>query len=178
MRGNLVIRAAAALLALIRKVVDATILLLFLYMIVAVVAQVLGRYLLNFSIAWATETATFAQIAMVLLGAGYAMRHDMHVGIDVVTSHLPDLLRRALALAVMALALWFLWVVYDGSFRLLKIGAFQRSPALRIPMYWPYLLLPLGSAYFALELTLAQLPKIFGPRARPAAEEPTIGEGV
>ncbi|NKC30130.1 TRAP transporter small permease [Falsiroseomonas selenitidurans] len=162
------LRAAALLLHLLRRLVDLTLILLLGVMVVAVLAQVAGRYLLNFSIGGATELATFAQIWMVLLGAGYAMRARLHVSIDTLVARLPPLAARLLMLPVAALCLWFLYVVFEGGMLLIEIGAIQTSAALQISMQVPYIALPVSAAYLALELALAFGATILGQA--PAAD--------
>ncbi|WP_270933471.1 TRAP transporter small permease [Falsiroseomonas oryzae] len=129
--------------------------LLLAVMVVSVLVQVAGRYVFNFSIAGATELATFAQIWMVLLGAGYAMRSRLHVSIDVLVAMLPPAVARALLVPVAALCLWFLWVVFEGGLQLIEVGAIQTSAALQISMQIPYIALPVSAAYFGLEAVLA-----------------------
>lgn len=150
------------LLAGVRAVVAGAVIVLFLYMAVAVLAQVIGRYVFNFSIDWAVESATFAQIWMVLLGAGYAMRHGLHVSVDILVAKLPRMLVRVLNAVITVLCLWFIWVVFDGSFRLIQVGALQTSPALQIPMSYPYLAIPVAMAYLALEFSIVMWLKTFG----------------
>lgn len=152
---RLILRVAQGGLRILRRLVDLTLILLLGIMILAVLAQVAGRYVFNFSIGEATEIATFAQIWMVLLGAGYAMRERMHVSIETLVGMLPPLLARLMMLPVAGLCLWFLWVVFDGGMQLLEIGAIQTSAALQISMEIPYIALPVSAAYFALEATLA-----------------------
>jgi C4-dicarboxylate transporter DctQ subunit len=149
------LRIVQGALRLLRRLVDLTLILLLGIMILAVLAQVAGRYVFNFSIGEATELATFAQIWMVLLGAGYAMRERLHVSIETLVEMLPPLLARLLMLPVAALCLWFLWVVFDGGLQLLEIGAIQTSAALQISMEIPYVALPVSAAYLALEAALA-----------------------
>lgn len=165
-------RLAAMLLAGLRRCVDVVLIALMAYMVGAVLMQVFGRYVFNYSITAAVETATFAQIWMVLLGAGYAMRQRMHVNIDVVIQMLPAHWARLLLVPVAGLCLWFLWVVFVGGVRLLDLGAIQRSPALQIPMTIPYLALPLAAAYFALEAVLFFGAGILG-RTAAVAPDPT-----
>lgn len=148
-------RLAMFALRLLRRLVDLILITLIGIMILAVLAQVVGRYLFNFSIGEATEIATFAQIWMVLLGAGYAMRERLHVSIETLVEMLPPLLARLLMLPVAALCLWFLWVVFDGGLQLLEIGAIQTSAALQVSMQVPYIALPVSAAYFALETAIA-----------------------
>lgn len=130
------------------------------YMVLAVGAQVVSRYVFSFSIAWASETATVAQIWMVLLGAGLAMRQGVHVGVDLLLRYLPRPVVFALNLLVLVLGVWFLLVVVYGSFRLLKIGSIQRMPVLQIEMFWAYLAVPFGAAYFAFEFAVAMARRL------------------
>lgn len=144
----------------LRWFVAILIVLFFAYMTVAVLAQVFGRYLFNYSIGWAAETATFAQIWMIFLGAGLAMQQRLHVGVDILYAVLPRMLQRLVAAAILCAGLWFLWVAANGSLRLIQIGFMQTSPVLKMPMWAPYLALPVGLGYFALEFAIAYIGKI------------------
>ncbi len=159
-------RALAALpratLTLLRRLVELTLILLVGIMVVSVLMQVLGRYVFNFSIAGASEVATFAQIWMVLLGAGYAMRERLHVSIETFVEMLPVWLARAIMVPVAILCLWFLWVVFEGGLLLIEVGAIQTSAALQLSMQVPYIALPVSAAYFGLEAALAFGAAIIG----------------
>lgn len=155
--------------AALRALVAGAVIVFYSYMAIVVLAQVLGRYVFNYSIDWATETATFAQIWMVLLAAGLAMRRRLHVGVDVLLQSLPIFLQRAVILVTGVFCLWFLWVAIEGSLRLIKIGFIQTSPALAIPMWLPYLSLPVGLSYFTFEFLLVMAKRLRDPAA-PAGE--------
>lgn len=138
----------------IRQLVSALTIFFFVYMLVVVLVQVLGRYF-AFSIDWAVETATLAQVWMVLLAAGIAMRENLHVRVDALINSLPPGLSRVLTLCVTVVCLWFLSLAIKGSLDLIEVGRIAVSPVLRLPMWIAYLCLPLGLLYFALELILA-----------------------
>ena len=143
----------ARIVAGARLAVAAIVVACFAYMTLAVLAQVFGRYVFNFSISWTEETARYAQIWVVLMGAGIAMRRGLHVAVDAVAALLPLKWARALSLLIAAGALWFLGVVVYGSLPLIELGwLFETSPVLQVPMWIIYLSLPLGAGYFALEL--------------------------
>ncbi len=165
-------RLAAAALRWVRRAVDIVLILLIAYMALAVLTQVAGRYLFNFSIAGAEETATFAQIWMVMLGAGYAMRKRMHVSIDILVARLPKPVAAAVMLPVAGLCMWFLWIVFDGSLDLIRIGAAQLSPALQISMEVPYAAMPVAAAYLAIETALMFIDRIAGRNAAAPSEAP------
>ncbi|RAI57391.1 TRAP transporter small permease [Roseicella frigidaeris] len=170
--ASLPLRLARNALTLLRRAVDGILLLLLAAMILLVLAQVVCRYGFNRSIPGGDEAATFAQIWMVLLGAGYAMRQRLHVAIELVIERLPAGLARLLLVPVTGLCLWFLWVVFQGGLLLMQVGAWQTSPGLQIPMDMPYAMLPVGAAYFALEVVLAFGAAILG------LEPVTSGGGV
>lgn len=146
--------AAERLVKVVRVCVSALVLVFFSYMLVAVLVQVVGRYF-AFSIAWAAETATLAQVWMVLLAAGLAMRDDLHVRVDALVNQLPPVLVKLVSVMVTIACLWFLSLTIRGSLALIEVGRIENSPVLGLPMWIAYLCLPLGLSYFALELLLA-----------------------
>jgi len=81
--------------------------------------------------------------------------------VDILYEVLPDVLKRITALFILLLGSWFLWLAILGSQRLLQIGQMQTSSALGIPMWIPYLSLPVGLGYFFLEFSIAYLKKVF-----------------
>lgn len=128
----------------------------FAYMTLAVLVQVFGRYIFNYSIGWSEETARFGQIWVVLVGAGITMQRRMHVAVDVLAAMLPIPTARILSLFIAAGSLWFLGVVAYGSLSLIELGwLFERSSALHVPMWIIYLGLPIGMGYWALEIVLS-----------------------
>ena len=141
------------------------------YMAIAVLAQVVGRYVFNYSIDWAAETATFAQIWMILLAAGLAMRQKLHVSVDALTNILPIPILRFFIIIVAVPCLWFLWQAIVGSLTLINVGQIQTSPVLRVPMWIPYLALPLGLGYFGLELVLSLVTKWKDPKGSATESE-------
>jgi len=166
------LRLARRGLALLRRAVELVLIALLAVMVAIVFAQVVARYAFNHSIPGADEAATFAQIWMVLLGAGYAMRQRLHVSIELVIERLPVRAARLLLVPVAGLCLWFLWVVFEGGLLLMQVGGWQTSPGLQVPMDIPYAMIPAGAAYFALETALAFGAAILG------FEKVTTGGGV
>lgn len=155
---------AGRFVAGLRKLVTGLVIFFFTYMAVAVLVQIAGRYLFNYSIDWTAETATFAQIWMILLAAGLAMQRNLHVSVDALTNVLPVPLLRFLIVVVAVPCVWFLWQAVVGSLALIDIGRIQASPVLQVPMWIPYLSLPIGLTYFGLELLLTLAAKWQDPR--------------
>lgn len=148
------LRIGERIVGVTRRLVSALVIVFFAYMLLAVLVQVVGRYF-AVSIDWAAETATLAQVWMVLLAAGIAMRENLHVRVDVLVNRLPEAVVRVLTLCVTVVCLWFLSLTIMGSLALVEVGRIAVSPVLRLPMWIAYLCLPLGLLYFAMELILA-----------------------
>ena len=150
----------ARIVAGIRFIAAAIVVISFAYMTVAVLAQVFGRYVFNYSISWTEETARFAQAWVILIGAGIAMKHGWHVAVDSLPEKLPLPAARVLKIVLACGALWFLGIVVFGSFALIELGwLFEVSPVLSIPMWIIYLALPLGAAYFGIEIIMSVIER-------------------
>lgn len=147
-------------IAAIRKVAVFVVVISFSYMVLAVLAQVVGRYLFNYSISWSEETARFAQIWIVMIGAGITMRRGLHVAVDTLATYLPLNLARALKILIVAACLWFLGVVIYASIPQIQLGwTIELSPVLQLPMWMIYICVPIGAAYWALEVVLSTVER-------------------
>jgi len=142
----------------IRGGVDAFLVVSFLIMFGAVLLQVAARSFTNYSMVGTEEIANYAQLWLVLVGAGVALRFGKHVAVDILVSFLPGKIRFYISLINAAAILWFLSLVFEGSLPLIDMGSFQKSPALGLPMWTMYASLSVGAAYMALELVLSLLP--------------------
>ena len=154
----------------LRGLASVIVVLLFAVMLVAVLVQVAGRYLFNFPIAPAAEIATFSQIWLVLLGAGVAVARGQHVAIDVLPSQLPLPAARVALIGITLVSATFLAVLGYGAWPLMRLGQFQTSPSLRIPMIYMYACLPVGAAYMIVELLLSVIQRWNDPFPPPSVE--------
>lgn len=147
----------------LRRVVDVSAILLLTAMIVLIALQILGRYVFNYSISWTEEAAMFAQVWLVMLGAGIAMRHQNHVGVDVVIALFPPIIQRIAKAGSFILGAWLLLVIIVGSFSMIALGMGVKSAALQIPLAVPFAALPVGMGYFLLEFGIATWPEVRHP---------------
>ena len=147
-------------LNIIRKTVRFLVIIFFIYMVLAVFYQVLGRYIFSYKLGAAAETATFAQIWMILLASGIAMRKNMHVGVDILLRKLNGKSQKIVIAASAIVIMVFLIMVLKGSIQLIVVGAQSTSPAISIPMWIPYLSFPLGIIYIMMELMILTFAKL------------------
>src|SRR3954463_2977023 len=84
---------------------------LILLIVTAITVQVFSRYLLGRPIAWVEESATYAFIWMVFVGAGVGMKEGRHILIATFGSRLPPRFGAALRMLVWLLVLTTLVVL-------------------------------------------------------------------
>lgn len=128
-----------------------------------VLAQVVLRYVFRAPFVWAEEASVFLMIWIAFVGAGLALREGAHIAMNLLPARLPRVWSRTL-LAVSGVAMiGFLAVVlWQGALLAVFVGD-QPSPALRLPMIWPYAIMPLGAAFMIVEVAAA----LVDPHDRP-----------
>ncbi len=129
---------------------------LFTATIVVVCLQVIGRYLLESPSSATEEIARFLLIWLGMLSMVYAFVMRMHVGVDLISARLSASTNINLSRMVWGLcAVFALAVLVYGGGRLVSITATlgQSSPALGLPMWTIYTILPISGiivAFYAL----------------------------
>lgn len=123
------------------------------------IANVVARNLLGGSLAFAEELNQILVIAVTFLGLGYGVREGRHIRMSAVYDVLQGRVRKGLLISTWAgtsllLAyLAFLAAGYVSSMR--AMGSV--TPALHVPWWVVYALVPLGLALAALQYALAAL---------------------
>ena len=133
-------------------------------------ANVVARYLFNSNILWALELTVFLFAWLVLMGASYAVKKNVHIGVDVVINMASPGIRKLLAIlsvtACLAFSImlligsWDYWYPFVTKRAFLETEDIPMPEALmfladwlnegeryeKIPRFIPYLALPLGMA--------------------------------
>lgn len=78
-------------------------------------ANVVARYVFNSNILWALEVTVFLFAWLVLLGACYAVKHSVHIGVDVAVRALPAGPRRIVTLIAAAACILFGVLLLKGG---------------------------------------------------------------
>ena len=151
--------------------IEETLIALFLgLMTVITFANVVARYVFNDNILWALEATVFLFAWLVLVGASYAVRRSLHLGIDLLINALGPAARRALGLVAVAACLafsillligsWDYWYPFATKRAFLEVNDvpmpgflqfladwFNEGEAYeKIPRFIPYAALPVGMA--------------------------------
>jgi TRAP-type C4-dicarboxylate transport system permease small subunit len=144
-----------------------------------IIQEVARRYLLNYSSAWAEETARYAFIYLGWIGAAYAVRERAHVRFDIVLARLPVRLQGYLyvfaELATLVFALIALRFSLHTIDQMLTFGA--TTFVLRVNKLWAEAAVPIGFLLITIRCVQAIIQDVSDIRAgRPAYQGKALFE--
>ena len=153
--------------------VEETLIAIFLGLMTLITfSNVIARYVFNENLLWALEVTLFLFAWLVLLGASYCVKKDLHLGIDLVINVLPRHWRRLASCVGVALCLTFSLLLLKGSwdywYPLVTTRAFLETEDVPMPEFLQFLAewlnegdryenLPRFIPYFSLPLCAALL---------------------
>jgi len=136
-------------------------------------AQVIARYIFNYSFVWALELATFIFGALIFIGISYGVRVGAHIGVDALVKVLPARIARIVGITAAVLCLAYSVIVFYGSWiyvdKMYEIGILAQD--MPIPQWVPRLVMPVGFALLFLRLLGVLLDMLRGHRSRLLGDE-------
>jgi TRAP-type C4-dicarboxylate transport system permease small subunit len=135
-----------SLLASIDRALQWALVALMSSMVLAVTWQVVSRYLLSSSSSWTEEVARFLLIWIGMLGAAWAFRSRMHIGLDLLPKKLQGASARNLRWLTQGIIMLFalaVLVIGGGKLVLLTWELRQYSAVLGLPISVVYAVIPL-----------------------------------
>lgn len=119
---------------------------LLMAMTVMVFANVVLRYGFNSGIDVSEELSRFMFVWLIFIGAIVAMRHNMHMGLDLVVEKVPAGVRRVLLATANGLILAICVIILIGTARQFEINATNIAPVTRMPMIYVFgVLVPMSA---------------------------------
>lgn len=140
----------------VERLLDVILLVAITVMVFAICWQVFGRYVLNHSPVWTEEVARFLMAWITLLGSAAVLRRRGHIAVTFVIELLPRPVAFAVGLVRDTLILIMAGALGWYGYGFAVVGGRRDSAALEIPMFYPYLAIPIGAAMIALLLLLAR----------------------
>tara|TARA_B100001179_G_scaffold171006_2_gene126499 strand:+ start:239 stop:745 length:507 start_codon:yes stop_codon:yes gene_type:complete len=124
--------------------------------------QIVSRVFFT-SFAWTEEVARFLLIWIAFLGAALAFQQGRHIAVTFVRDLMPLNLRRIITGAGILVAIAFLVTLAMIGWKYSGIQSFQKSPSLRISMFWVYLVMPASAAIMTF-LSVVDLVRLLAGR--------------
>jgi TRAP-type C4-dicarboxylate transport system permease small subunit len=131
----------------IDRAVELAVAALFMAIVVIGGLQVFCRFALNLPLNWSEELQIFGHVWIVFLTIPIAYHRGSHILMSVILERLPLRAQAAIGFAVDLMWLWLGASAVIFTLRLVRVAAFQRSPALEIPMSYVYWGMVAGSLY-------------------------------
>ncbi|QED48174.1 TRAP transporter small permease [Cytobacillus dafuensis] len=133
--------------------------------------EVLSRAFFNSPTVFATELSIYSLIGSCFIGSGYALRTFSHITVDLVINIVSDKVKTILAILSNFLGLLFsvifTWYGIHHVQSTYTLGV-TSSSLLRVPMYLPELLLPIGGILLCFAFVL-QIVDCFNKKGEPQA---------
>lgn len=141
------------------SVVSTVVLLVFLTLVIAV--DVIGRGVFSRSILIADAASGYTLIGIAFLGLAYTELEGGHITVSVLTRRLPSAKREHLEVAILIMTLvfsiFFTWLLFDATKMNYRVTSVD---VLRIRMWIPYSVGPIGSGMFAVVLLTKVVQKL------------------
>lgn len=153
------------------KSLNAILALLLSVLAAALCYQVYGRYILNAAPGWTEEVARILMVYITMLGSAVVMRRNGHIEVTAVINAIPDPIRFIVLWLRDAVIFGCTGILMWHGYALAIIGGQRLTPALEIPMYWPYLSIPLSGALMAFFLGVRCLEVRMNNNAEPDSPE-------
>lgn len=137
--------------------------------VLVIVQMVVLRYGFGQATIWQTEFVIYALVATTLLGSPYVLLHRGHVNMDILVLGASPLTRFRMAVIadLLSLAFCLTVTVYGATFWHEAWSRDWHSDSLwRVPLWIPYLSLPVGFGVLTLQL-LAQFLDLLTGRTQP-----------
>lgn len=129
-----------------------------------VAAQIVYRYFLRSPLVWGEELARYLLVFISFFGGAVAMKAGVLANVDLLVNWLPGKLRKVVILAAQLSIILFLLVVtlYGYKLAVSPSALKQLSPAMRLPMYWVYAMIPVAGVVMILHAVVATYDSLTG----------------
>ncbi len=124
---------------LIKRIVFLTI----VGMIVSISLQIIFRVFFE-SLTWTEELSRYLLVWSTFLGATMAYKRGMHISVTFVIDAFPSRFKKIVTVSSIVLSLVFFVISINFGIKLMTVQIFQISPALRLPMRWVYVGIPIS----------------------------------
>lgn len=146
----------------IEKSLEYMVIITFIVLISVVFLQVFARFFLPKTPSWTEEASRLFFIYSVCFGAPLALKRGEYVRVDILVTMLPENLQDILdGIVYLILTVLFLILAYFG-YIFGSLGFTQTSPAMRLPMYIPYMSIGISGLFLTIYGILKSIERFKG----------------
>lgn len=157
-------------------IVESVAAVLLAVVVVIVLVQVFGRYILRISLSWPEELARYVLVWLTFFGVAAAAATQSQIVVDTILELVSPRARRVMeAIGALAGLVAVTLLVWTSQPLLFGPAGGSTSPATGIPSFWIYLAVPVGGVLLGL-FALADLGRLLRGEPPPPAA-PAVGAG-
>lgn len=131
-------------------------------MSIILIGNVYKRSIMNDSWTFADETGRFLVIIVTFIGSSYAARQGRHIRMSAIYDLMPKKVRKVLMILITGITSFVLMIVayYALRYTIFIFDNGRVSNALRLPMYYIYIFVPLGLGLASIQYLLTMITNI------------------
>lgn len=136
-----------------KKVEELILSVCIILMAIILVANVIGRTFLNHSLTFAEEFCALLTVMVTFAGTSYCARLSCHICMTAVFDLLPMAGKKVFMFIVSVVTAGsVLYIAYQAILYIMNLQSSGRfTPSLHIPLWIPYLIIPLGLVFTAIQ---------------------------
>jgi TRAP-type C4-dicarboxylate transport system permease small subunit len=129
-------------------------------MVTVIMLGVISRYFLNSPLTWSDEIALFCLVWVTFVGGSMSVKKKKAAAVTLLLERIPAGISRILLMLSALLALLFSVSIFYLSMKWITNPSIllQKSTAIGLPMFIPYVAIPLGFLFLSIHL----LEQLFG----------------
>lgn len=135
-------------------------------MVVVVFMQVLFRFVIDQPLAWTEEVARYLLVWITFLGAAYAMSVKAHPSVEVFVERVNPKFRKVLLVLSTIFSVIFFVVIIGQSIEMVSRSMLQTSAVLQIPMGYVYMIIPIASGLYLINLFYVSITELLKKEER------------
>ena len=139
---------------LILKAIKLLIVVFASLLVIIVFSNIICRYFLHFSLAWAEESARFIFIWLAFTGAVLGNANNEHMKFDLLVDKMPGKIRALVLMLAYGIIIFILALLIYGGVIIVKINAEWLTPVLGIPYGLIYTIVPICGTLLILQVTM------------------------
>lgn len=112
-------------------------------MVILTGTQIICRVFFS-ALDWSEELTRYLLVWSTFLGAGVVYKHAGHINVSLLQDHVPPVMQKIMKLLVHVICGVFCVIAVYYGFKYMKAQGLQLSPAMRIPMRYMYMSIPVG----------------------------------
>jgi TRAP-type C4-dicarboxylate transport system permease small subunit len=118
----------------------------------AVALQIFMRYLFNMPLVWSEEFARYIFVWISFIGAGYGVRHGIHISMEFFFNKFSPSMRKRIAIFTNIISIAAFAYLIPTAIRFTGAQDSIASSAMDIPMSWLFAAVPVGCALVTFRL--------------------------